>query len=159
LIVLRPRVEFEKLVEKWGLPSIKRRWCCFHLKIQPLQDYLRPIHSKVVFDGIRAEESTKRKEFRKIWFYDKRKFKCFCVHPIYYWTENQVEDYIKERNLRVNPVYKILGFSAECFCGAFAHKPEFERLRTYFPEFFDYVYHRGRRIPLRELKKQKTLDI
>jgi len=172
LIVLRPRVDFETLVEKWGLPSVKRRWCCYHLKIEPLQDYLRSIHSKVVFDGIRAEESPKRKGFGKIWFYDKRKFKCFCIHPIYYWTKDQVEDYIKEKNLKVNPTYKILGFSAECYCGAYAHKPEFEKLRAHFPEFFDklmeieekvrtgytYVYYRGRRVPLRELKKQRTLE-
>jgi len=160
------------LVEKWGLPSIKYRWCCYHLKIQPLQDYLRPIHSKIVFDGVRAEESPKRRQFGKIWFYDKRKFGCFCIHPIYDWTRDEVERFIRDRKLKVNPAYKILGFSAECFCGAYSHKPEFERIRAHFPKFFDklmrieekiktgytYVYHRGRRIPLREIKKQRTLE-
>lgn len=171
LIILRPREDFETLVEKWGLPSVKRRWCCYHLKIQPLQDYLRPIRSKIVFDGIRAEESPKRRDFGKIWYYDKKKFKCFCVHPIYDWSRAEVENYIKEKKLRVNPAYRILGFSAECYCGAFAHRPEFERLKAHFPKFFDklieieekvetgytYVYHGGRRVPLRELKKQKIL--
>jgi 3'-phosphoadenosine 5'-phosphosulfate sulfotransferase (PAPS reductase)/FAD synthetase len=132
---------------------------------------LRSIHSKIVFDGIRAEESPKRRGFGKIWFYDKHKFRCFCVHPIYRWTRAEVEKYLKERNLKINPVYKILGFSAECFCGAYSHRAEFERLKAHFPDFFErlirieekirtgytYIYHRGRRVPLSELKKQKTL--
>jgi len=172
IIILKPKVDFETLVEKWGLPSVKKRWCCYHLKVQPLQDYLRPLHSKVVFDGIRAEESPKRRKFGKIWYYDKRKFRCFCIHPIYYWTKVQVENFLRERKLKTNPIYDLLNFSGECYCGVFSHKPEFMKLKAHFPNFFEklveieekvrtgytYIYHKGKKIPLRELKKQKTLN-
>ena len=171
LVTLEPRESFEDLVEKWGLPSIKYRWCCFHLKIQPLRDYLRPIHSKVVFDGIRAEESPKREKM-DLWWYDRRNFQCIVIHPIFHWSKAQVNQFIRERKLETNPVYDLLSFSGECFCGAYAHKSEFERLKANFPQFFEklieieekvrtgytYIYHKGKRLPLRELKKQRTLE-
>jgi 3'-phosphoadenosine 5'-phosphosulfate sulfotransferase (PAPS reductase)/FAD synthetase len=60
----------------------------------------------------------------------------FVIHPIIDWTDADVDNYIREHELPVNPAYA-LGFGSwECWCGVFKRKSEFERLRDVDPAFF-----------------------
>lgn len=54
VIMDRPRESYVKLVERKGLPSRFRRWCCSELKERPFPD-------RIVLTGVRWQESPRRK--------------------------------------------------------------------------------------------------
>ena len=82
LVVVRPKKDFFTLVKKWGFPTVTRRWCCYHLKIEPLKRFLLSVEDrKFVVDGIRKNESPRRREFPKIGYH--KHFKCLNYHPIF----------------------------------------------------------------------------
>lgn len=133
LKTLKPKVDYFTLVEKWGVPRPKARWCCFHLKIEPIRDYLKHFSNYVVLDGMRREESRKRSSYPRT--YQHPHFG-LVIHPIIDWTQEQVDAYLEELGLPLNPAYEF-GFSSwECWCGVFKRKSEFERLKEVEPEFF-----------------------
>ena len=133
LVTLRPKVDYFTLAEKWGVPRPKARWCCYHLKIEPLKDYFKRCSNYIVLDGIRRKESRKRSKYPIT--YQHPHFG-LVVHPIIDWTQEDVEVYLKSLNLPFNPAYE-LGFSSwECWCGVFKRKSEFQRLKEVDPEFF-----------------------
>ena len=62
LVILKPKVDFWTLAEKWGMPSFRRRWCCYHLKLEPLREFikgLRPQRAEVL--GLRISENPRRR--------------------------------------------------------------------------------------------------
>jgi len=133
LLILRPEEDYFTLVKKWGVPRPRARWCCFHLKIEPIKRFLEGQENFVVLDGMRREESRKRSQYPPT--YEHPHFG-LVIHPIIDWTKEQVEEFIVSRSLPVNPAYE-LGFSSwECWCGVFKRKCEFERLRDIDNEFF-----------------------
>jgi phosphoadenosine phosphosulfate reductase len=164
LVILRPEKSFATLAKEWGLPSIWKRWCCRELKIKPIQKYLRLFRRRIVFDGIRAEESYKRAKYKPIFWH--RGFKCFSISPIFYWTTEEVDQYLSSRDLPINPVYKTMGFSGECVCGAYLREEHFINLKLHHPKFFQklakieesiqtgytFIFRDGKRIKLSELK-------
>jgi phosphoadenosine phosphosulfate reductase len=168
LVILRPEKSFEEFVKEHGLPSPRRRWCCEHLKMRPLWLYITKVEGeKVLVDGVRGEESTRRLFGRAVitWFDKLYRFPCPTVSPIFYWSNKEVESFIRSRGLPINPVYSILNSSGECVCGAFATKTMFLKIKKYYPELFQrlvsiermnksgwtFLYKNRRRIPLSEL--------
>lgn len=74
-----------------------RRWCC--------RDYKENIGTGfLVVTGVRAKESPRRAGYRLIEACYKTKSKRF-LHPIIDWSDEQVWEYIKMRNLPINPIY------------------------------------------------------
>lgn len=125
-----PKVSFFKLVERWGLPSIQRRWCCRLFKEKMGV-------GSVVLTGVRKEESYKRSKYKEIQRWSKKrnegeivnlakmednKFQCvggkdrFMIYPILEWTETDVWTFIYERGLHVNPCYRDYGRVGCVFC-------------------------------------------
>jgi phosphoadenosine phosphosulfate reductase len=137
LIVLRPKRDFFSLVEKWGFPTVTRRWCCYHLKIEPLKEFFREIDTSnvLVVDGIRAEESWRRRDFPKLGYH--KHFRCLNYHPIFEWTKEDILEYIDLHGLNVNPLYKKLPRVSECWCTAFKTIKQFETLKEEWPELFE----------------------
>ena len=167
LVIVRPKNDYFTLAERWGLPRFQARWCCHALKIGPVNDYLKNQQKdKIVFDGIRAEESKRRSEIEFI-KYDK-KFGYLTCHPLLYWTREDVKAYLEKNGLPINPAYK-QGFkrASECWCGVFKDPAEFELLFNYYPAMFDrlleleakqksnfaYIYSHGKKIYLRDIKE------
>lgn len=167
LVVVRPKINYFELAQRWGLPRFRARWCCYTLKTGPVNDYLKTQEgNKIVFDGIRAEESKKRREVEFIEYNEKlRSLKC---HPLLYWTSGEVRIYLEKSGLPANPAYK-QGFkrASECWCGVFKGPKEFELLFVHYPSLFNrlleletkqksgfaYIYTGGKRIFLRDLKE------
>lgn len=133
LKILKPKVDYFTLVQKWGVPRPRARWCCFHLKIEPIKDYLKGSSNYVVLDGMRREESRKRSAYSYTYIHPHFGL---VIHPIIEWTQEDIDTYLKSMNLPLNPAYE-LGFSSwECWCGVFKRKSEFEKLKEVDPEFF-----------------------
>ena len=98
--VIRPKKTFFQLVSKSGFPSRFSRWCCSVLKEYKVCDR--------AIQGIRRSESLKRAENYKEpemcrVYSAKEKVKVYL--PILEWTDNDVAEFIKERNIKCHPLY------------------------------------------------------
>ena len=98
--VIHPKESFFQLIAEKGFPTRVSRWCCSVLKEYKICD--RAIH------GIRRSESRKRAENYKEpevcrVYSAKEKVKVYL--PILEWTDEDVEEFIKERNIKCHPLY------------------------------------------------------
>ena len=98
--VIHPKKTFFQLVSKSGFPSRFQRFCCSALKEYKICDR--------AIQGIRRSESRKRAENYKEpemcrVYSAKEKVKVYL--PILEWTDQDVEEFIKERNIKCHPLY------------------------------------------------------
>ena len=171
LVTVRPQHNYFEIAKRWGIPGVRSRWCCETLKVAPLRRFLSTIEGpKVIFDGIRAAESNIRATYVPVWYHPA--FRCISVSPIFGWSDAKVQNYIKGHNLPKSPTAD-LNTSAECWCGAYKCKADFEALLEIHPEIFDklievekaqrgkytFLFEKGERIPLTSLKSPKSNEI
>lgn len=98
--VIHPKNTFFQLVSKSGFPSRFQRFCCSALKEYKICDR--------AIQGIRRSESRKRAEKYKEpevcrVYSAKEKVKVYL--PILEWTDQDVAEFIKERNIKCHPLY------------------------------------------------------
>ena len=98
--VIYPKKTFFQLVSESGFPSRFSRECCSVLKEYKVCDR--------AIQGIRRSESKKRakryKEPEECRVYSKKE-KVKIYLPILEWTDQDVEEFIKERNIKCHPLY------------------------------------------------------
>ena len=98
--IVKPQKNFLQLIAYHGYPSRVNRHCCQHLKEYKILDY--------AILGIRKDESNKRRERYKepeqCRIYNK-KSKCRQYYPILDWTKEDVLEFIKERKIKLHPLY------------------------------------------------------
>lgn len=140
LIETKPyKKNFWKCIEDYGVPGIRVKnkgsntpMCCIYCKEKPAFKRFKEEGIKAVFTGITAEESRQRKllvmrydngvgEKDNIKFCGQRYYaktqNLWKIHPIAYWKEKEVWDYIKENNIPINEVYtKWNGIYDRCGC-------------------------------------------
>jgi len=168
LEVVRPAGDYFEMAKRWGIPSFSARWCCKQLKVKPARDFLSKIPDpKIVVDGIRSSESTQRSTYLPAWYHPA--FQCLSISPILRWSHREVRSYIDASGLPPNPA-KELGCSAECWCGAYKTRGDFEKLLEVHPEIFDklveveraqrgrftFIYENGNQVPLESLKRSSS---
>lgn len=98
--VIHPEKTFFQLISEKGFPSRFSRWCCSELKEYKVCDR--------AIQGIRRSESRKRAERYKEpevcrVYSAKEKVKVYL--PILEWTDDDVAEFIKERNIKCHPLY------------------------------------------------------
>lgn len=98
--IVRPKYTFFELVEKKGLPSMYKRFCCQYLKERYISDCL--------VLGIRACESQKRTSR----YVEPTACRIFSksqhveqVLPIVFWNNNNIEEFITDNNILLHPLY------------------------------------------------------
>ena len=172
LKILKPKIDFWTLVGAKGypMPSMRRRWCCYYLKLEPIKDFVQGLEpQRAEVTGLRREESFKRRKMPFIYYL--RKGRVWKYAPIIDWTEKQVLRYMDEHSLPMPPHYK-LGIPETCLCGAYASKKIMENVRGQFPDFFQKFvklearfksqgaafYFQNRPQYAKDFLKQKTLD-
>lgn len=95
--------------DKIGTPSDTHRWCCSVMKTAPLYRLMKiegtNKQAKVMtFDGVRAEESTRRSEYPR---YGKGKNSTvYNASPILYWNTAEVFLYLFRNDLPINKSYR-----------------------------------------------------
>lgn len=98
--LIRPRYSFLDLVEKKGMPTMFRRFCCKELK----EKY---IGEKGIF-GIRKDESVKRSkcydDVSDIYYYSKKKY-TERFFPILNFSDADIEYVINKHSLECHPLY------------------------------------------------------
>lgn len=98
--ILQPVVSFFKLIERRGLPSFARRFCCAKLKERFVAEN--------VFTGVRAAESqnrAKRYQEPEICFTYRHGRKGHHYMPLLDWTNAELSWYIESRRLQCHPNY------------------------------------------------------
>lgn len=98
--VIRPEKTFFQLISEKGFPTRVSRWCCSVLKEYKICDR--------AIQGIRRSESRKRAENYKEpemcrVYSAKEKVKVYL--PILEWADEEVAEFIKERNIKCHPLY------------------------------------------------------
>ena len=96
--------------DKIGTPSDTHRWCCSVMKTAPLYRMLKiegtNQQAKVLtFDGVRAEESTRRSEYGRIGKGVKHDT-VINARPILEWNTTEIFLYLFKYNLPINPAYR-----------------------------------------------------
>jgi len=138
-------LDFFELMDKWGVPVIKYRWCLYKLKIPAFKS----VPTKIIVSGVRATDSKIRMKFVKELTYSKYTRK-WSINPIWNWTKEQVLDYIKDNGLKLNPCYEILGHSGNCCYCPYADKEHI--IKT-----LSDPYWRNKILPALERKKDNLL--
>lgn len=94
--------------DKIGTPSDTHRWCCTVMKTAPLYRKLKVEGNKqahvLTFDGVRAEESTRRSNYERIGK-GKHTF-VYNAHPILRWNSVEIFLYLFEKDLPINIAYR-----------------------------------------------------
>lgn len=146
-----PKKKFLKLVSEHGLPTMMRRFCCERLKE----------HTGVgcvVLTGVRAQESAKRAAYSQVMIHSRRKehqgrprersveeiernqHQCIkgqdrlLMHPILYWTLDDIKTFFEMYNLPRNPCYQHTTRVGCMFC-PFSSKKELEYYEKTYPLF------------------------
>ena len=95
--------------DKIGTPSDTHRWCCSVMKTAPLYKLLKKEDNKqarvLTFDGVRAEESTKRSTYSRIGKGVKHDT-VINASPILHWSSVEIFLYLWRHNLLVNKAYR-----------------------------------------------------
>lgn len=93
------RTFWDLIVWSQGYPTSRTRWCCRHLKERPVEKFMPSL--KIRLNGIRAEESSKRKARGQF-----NQFKEYLhIAPLFYWREGEIWDYIEENKLPYCKLY------------------------------------------------------
>lgn len=126
------------IVWKGRVPSSKAQFCTEHIKLQPIREYINKIKGDrlpVSYVGIRAGESPRRAKMppEELSGY----FDCLIIRPLLKWSESDVFDYLKAKNVIPNPLYE-LGYSrVGCFPCIHANKKELAILPSWVWEKLD----------------------
>jgi phosphoadenosine phosphosulfate reductase len=75
-------------------------FCCHMRKVEPLERALRQYSAWIT--GVRRDETTSRRDAQPVEWDAKRQM--FKVNPIVAWSQEQVDDYIAEHGILVNPL-------------------------------------------------------
>jgi 3'-phosphoadenosine 5'-phosphosulfate sulfotransferase (PAPS reductase)/FAD synthetase/ferredoxin len=96
--------------DKIGTPSDTHRWCCSIMKTAPLYRMLKIDGTNkqarvLAFDGVRAEESTRRSEYARIGKGVKH-HTVINARPILDWNTAEIFLYLFRHNLPINKAYR-----------------------------------------------------
>jgi len=99
--VMQPKESFFKLIARKGFPSRMVRHCC-----QVLKEYKTPGMEKCII-GVRKSESRARKERynEPTACLGSKKSPYEAIYPILDWTDEDVREFILDRNIKCAPVY------------------------------------------------------
>lgn len=93
---------FEKIKEKYGLKTPEfTEICCGYHKIAPLQKAIEDLKLSAFMAGIRGVEHEERAKEKIISPRDTH----FRIHPLLFWTQEDVLTYVKDFGLETNPLY------------------------------------------------------
>ena len=162
LTITKPIKTFFECWEQYGPPAVRGCGtarvpkCCIYTKEKPLGEAFKKLGLKATFTGLTAMESRQRmmliyryenseKEHNGISFNGQRYYAKYLdrwiYHPIAYWKEEEVWDYMKKNDIPINPVYlKWNGLYPRCGClTCTAYISWEERLSISHPKIYRFL--------------------
>jgi len=147
-ISIKPPKNAIELWKEFGPPSRIHRWCCSVYKTIPFGKYLKSLnenkHSKIlVYEGVRAEESNKRSNYKRITNNVKGTGQ-INAEPILNWNLFEIYLYIFYRKIVLNKGYKYGLTRVGCSVCPFSSNWSEFIANNIFPEtmapFIEYLY-------------------
>ena len=140
IVTLNPDLSFYDLARKKGrFPSTKARFCTQYLKVIPTRKDIERLHADglevVLFSGTRAAESHARAQLPESGFDDG--FGCYVRRPLLRWSLDDVMQYHKRFDVRLNPLYELGATRVGCFPCIMSNKQEIRLIAAQFPERID----------------------
>jgi phosphoadenosine phosphosulfate reductase len=137
LEIVHPPKSFFELIEVFGFPSRRSRWCCEALKFGPLGKYALSNHVTSFVTGLRRRESNKRRRYE---FLGRNPvFPIPQVNPIVNWTDEDVWEYVNEFALHINPLYRHGFKRIGCWPCPFKSDNDWKVTTELFPERIQYL--------------------
>lgn len=118
--------------------------CCYGLKEKPFTLWARALGVKINFTGITAKESRNRMwtACSKGQEYYNKKMGVWKIHPILYWTEQEVWDFTKDNHLPINEAYNKFSIDRIGCKPCMSYKNWRETLGRICPKLCDFVCSR-----------------
>lgn len=157
-VLIRPELTFTQLIEKHKFPPTRNsRYCCRVLKENSSGDI-----GDILVLGVRADESTKRKDRKLFQIKGKDKItgdkfiNCdlarfnklygnidneLAINPIVYWTTNDIKDFVDKYDIKLNSVYEKQG-GIETRCGCLFCPLASQKSRMYHIENYPVQWER-----------------
>ncbi len=126
LFEVKPQCTYWDCINKFGFPSSKRgskggRHCCYYLKEKPMKQFLKEHNITSYFTGITAIENRTRMFLARDYGMCYTTAGIHKVHPILWWTLDDVKFFMKQMSLPVNQVYALGAERCGCMmCTAFS---------------------------------------
>lgn len=114
LIITHPKKTFWQCAAQYGFPNGTKggsgtptSHCCYFLKEHPMHEVIRAHSWQGIYDGVTAVESRSRMFMadQKGTCYHFKRWNVCKIHPILYWTEQEVFDYMAREKIPLNPLY------------------------------------------------------
>lgn len=138
LHITKSATPFLKAVQQKGWADHENRWCCKPYKDEPAFQYMVSRGFKAEVTGTTRTESIYRRSLTPIKIPKKEPF-ILRVNPIYDWNEWEVWRYIKENDLRYNPLYDKGYRRIGCWCCPLNGVSHYKRLRRTHPKLFNFL--------------------
>jgi len=146
--------------DKIGTPSDMHRWCCAVMKTGPLYRMLKTEGNKqarvLTFDGVRAEESTRRSGYNRIGKGGKHDT-AINARPLLYWNTTEIFLYLFKYELPVNPAYRQGMTRVGCLVCPFANEWNEYIANVNYPEnvkpFLDKIEDFAKRGGVKDVKE------
>lgn len=87
----------------------------------------------MLLNGARKDESENRQKHLKVWRQDPSRPNNIWVNLIHNWSQDDRDDYLADRCVKINPVAKALCRSGECMCGTMQTKAERMEAAVLYP--------------------------
>ena len=100
------------LWKQYGPPSRVNRWCCSVMKTTVFRRKMKELHGTeaqpkvAVFEGVRADESTRREGYDRIGANVKHPNLINC-RAIFRWNNSEIFLYMFSRRIQLNPAYRM----------------------------------------------------
>lgn len=128
--ILKPKITFWEGILKYGLPHVRRRWCCNELKKKPSMHI--PLKHRIF--GLRREESWQRRRFPRIDY--TKSLKDWSYKPIFEWSSREIWEYIRQEKLSYCSLYDEGFARIGCIPCFFLSNPQWKRNKQRWPKHF-----------------------
>lgn len=144
--------------DKIGTPSDTHRWCCSVMKTAPLYRFLKVEGNKqarvLTFDGVRAEESTRRSGYDRIG--KGKHIFTYNAHPILKWNNVEIYLYLFKYNLQINQAYRLGKSRVGCIICPFSTPWDDSIINHFYPEelkpFIDKIIQYSAHTHIKDIK-------
>ena len=129
---------FEEMVKyKKRVPSAKARFCTEELKLKPMKGYIEQFEEKVIYVGIRADESLSRSQMPERAYADY--YGCDMVRPLIKWSAEDCFNIMKKYKVEPNPLYKLGMKRVGCMPCIMVTLPEVKNIFFQFPDVIEKI--------------------
>lgn len=114
---LKPNTNYWKLVKEYGFPQLRgsgpkgrprKPACCYYLKEEPANRFLKEHDMDGFISGLRVEENRPRAlvVFQKGVYYQANRDGLWRFHPVAIWTLEELMNYVGRHQIPLNPMYE-----------------------------------------------------